>query len=84
MNRPWWPLVLAVAQRPRLWTTALVQAWRIAPRGWWHRWPPSPMPPAPYVDFRLQTVYGTTDGVLQPADLVAYLEWCRRMRGLSG
>lgn len=42
------------------------------------------MPPTSYVDFRLQTVYGSTDGVLQPADLVGYLEWCRRMRSLSG
>jgi hypothetical protein len=29
-------------------------------------------------------VYGTADAVLRPADLVAYLEWCRRMRSLAG
>jgi hypothetical protein len=32
----------------------------------------------------MQTVYGDPDAPLQPADLVAYLEWCRRMQGDAG
>jgi hypothetical protein len=77
--------VLAVARRPDLWAVALGQAARLAPGGWWRRWPPVPTPPAGYLRFRMQTQYG--DGVPQPdgADLVQYLEWCRaersRLRG---
>jgi hypothetical protein len=28
--------------------------------------------------FRLQTQYGDSDRTPDPADLVAYLDWCRR------
>jgi hypothetical protein len=65
---------LAVAVRPRLWPSLA----RLAPSGWWRRWPPSPFPPAEYVRFRTQTMYGDT-GHLDRRDLIAYLEWCRRM-----
>ncbi len=44
----------AVLARPRLWSSAA----RLAPPGWWRRWPPSPLPPADYVRFRTQTMYG--------------------------
>lgn len=69
----------AVARRPDLWPTALRQAWRLTPPRWWRRWPPLPLPPQPYLAFRLQTMYGPAGGPLSGADLVAYLEWCRRM-----
>jgi hypothetical protein len=68
--------ILAVAGRPRLWASAA----RLAPPGWWRRWPPSPVPPAEYVRFRSQTMYG--DGrAPDHTDLVVYLRWCRRMGG---
>jgi len=66
----------ALLRRPRLWSSAL----RLVPPRWWRRWPPVPWPPRPYVRFRLQTMYGDDGGRLDPADLIAYLEWCRRMR----
>jgi hypothetical protein len=67
---------LALLARPTLWPTAA----RLAPPGWWRRWPPRPLPPAEYVRFRTQTMYGDDGGRLAGDDLVAYLEWCRRMR----
>jgi hypothetical protein len=68
------PIVLAVLARPGLWSSAARQA----PPGWWRRWPPRPFPPADYVHFRSETMYGDT-GRLSAHDLIAYLEWCRRM-----
>jgi hypothetical protein len=69
---------VAVAVRPRLWPTALRQAQRLAVPGWWRRWPPLPKPDARYLRFRLQTAYGDPHRPPDPADVVAYLEWCRK------
>jgi hypothetical protein len=68
------PAVLAVAKHPRLWPILA----RLTPPGWWRRWPPNPLPPPDYIRFRTQTMYGD-GGRLDPQDLIAYLEWCRRM-----
>lgn len=67
----------AVALRPWLWRVALVQAVRLAPRGWWRRWPPDPRPDPAYLRFRLQTQYGDPHHAAEPADLLDYLKWCR-------
>jgi hypothetical protein len=68
----------AVAVRPRLWGAAAVQVRRLARPGWWRRWPPVPAPDPEWLRFRARTAYG--DGSLppKPADVVAWLEWCRR------
>lgn len=70
-------VVAVVARRPALWPTALGQARRLAPAGWWRRPPFLPLPPAGYLDFRRVTQYGTTDGPTDPADVVNYLAWCK-------
>ena len=49
---------VAVLRRPRLWPTALRQAFRLARPGWWRRPPFLPLPDPDYVRFRLQTAYG--------------------------
>jgi len=78
----------ALVRRPHLWSVAVVTAVRLAPRGWWRRWPPVPWPDAEYWRFRMQTAYGGDgDAPPQPEDVVAYLEWCaqrwrRRRRAL--
>jgi hypothetical protein len=77
------PAALAVAVRPRLWATAVTQAWRLAVPGWWRRWPPVPKPDPAYLRFRLQTAYGDTATGPEPVDVVAYLEWCRRFRAVE-
>ncbi|MFN8035893.1 MAG: hypothetical protein U0V73_08170 [Acidimicrobiia bacterium] len=75
----WWRAVVAVLVRPRLWPTALVQAFRLARPAWWRRPPFLPLPDPAYLRFRLETQYGAA-GRPRPGDVVAYLEWCRAMR----
>ncbi len=77
----WIGSAAALARRPDLWLTALRLARRMVPRRWWRRWPPSPLPPADYVAFRRQTMYGPAGGPLRGEDLIAYLNWCRRSYG---
>ena len=67
----------AVAARPRLWWTALVQAARFAPDGWWRRPPFMPLPPGGLTRFRSETMYGDADVAPSRADVVVWLEWCR-------
>lgn len=81
---------LAVAARPRLWWPALTMVARMAPRGWWRRWPPLPSPSAAYAEFRVHTALGgpvapgsPPERALDAAEVVAFLEWCRRMAMLS-
>lgn len=49
----------------------------MAAPGWARRWPFLPRPDPEYLGFRLTTQYGAERDP-EPADLVAYLEWCRR------
>ena len=69
--------------RPWLWPTAVVQLFVLARPGWWKRWPPLPQPDRDYFRFRMVTAYGDPDHPAEPHDLVAYLEWCRRMRAFA-
>jgi alpha-beta hydrolase superfamily lysophospholipase len=71
----------AVLVRPSLWLTAVRTLARLAAPGWWRRRPHLPLPDADYLRFRMETQYGG-DGSTPPApaDVVAYLRWCRRTR----
>lgn len=73
---------LAVLARPDLWATALRQALRLSPTGWWRRAPFLPVPTADYLRFRLETQYGS-DADVRPGDVIAYLSWCRSMGHLT-
>jgi hypothetical protein len=73
----------AVAVRPALWPVAVRQALVLARPGWWRRWPPLPVPDPAYLRFRLRTVYGHPSRPPRPADLLAYLDWCRDFRRLG-
>lgn len=70
---------LALALHPSLWPTAVGQALRVAPAGWWRRRPFLPVPDPGYLRFRLQTAYGT-DREPTIDDLLTYLRWCRDWR----
>ena len=72
------PAALAVAVRPALWGVAVRQCLRLAVPGWWRRWPPVPAPDPEYLAFRFQTAFGDPAAGPAPADVVAYLDWCRR------
>jgi hypothetical protein len=77
------PIVVAVLAHPTLWPTAIVQALRLAPRGWWRHAPFLPVPDPAYLAFRLETQYGR-DAEPSADDVVSYLRWCRdeaRRRG---
>jgi hypothetical protein len=80
----WREGAVAVARRPDLWPTALIMAWRLVPRRRWRRWPSRRDPASSYLAFRRQTFSGRTDTPIGSEDLVAYLEWCRRMHGRLG
>lgn len=74
-----WPVraLLAVLPHPSLWWVGLRQARRLAASGWWRRPPFLPLPDREYLRFRLETQYGDPEHQPEPADLVAYLRWCR-------
>lgn len=77
-------IIGAVLLRPSLWWTAVRQAGRLAPRGWWRRAPFLPVPPADYLEFRLVTQYGgghgEPRGEIRAIDVVDYLQWCKEQR----
>jgi hypothetical protein len=70
-------IVGVVLVRPRLWPTAVRQAWRLAPRRWWAAPPYLPVPSRDYLGFRLQTQYGDISHRPDTDDVVNYLRWCR-------
>jgi hypothetical protein len=72
------PVVAAVVVRPNLWWVAGRQALRLAEPGWWRKWPPVPRPAAGYLAFRLECATGCAARDATPAEVVSYLEWCRK------
>jgi len=68
---------VAVAVRPRLWATALVEAKRMIPNRWWARRPFLPFPDRSLLAFRAETQYGDATHGLDPGDIIVWLEWCR-------
>lgn len=67
--------------RPVLWPTALAAVGRLARPGWWHHRPFLPLPDDRWWGFRMETAYGRTDADPPLADVLAYLQWCRRGGG---
>ncbi|HUI03027.1 MAG TPA: hypothetical protein VLZ77_05770 [Acidimicrobiales bacterium] len=73
-------LVRALARRPWLWPDAAMEAVRLAPPGWWRRWPPLPLPDEALWRFRMETAYGGRgDQVPDGHDVVRFIGWCRDM-----
>lgn len=63
-------------RHPMLWPTAVLIAFRLAAPGWWRRRPFLPRPDPAYLQFRMETQYGS-DTEPDPEDLIAYLAWVR-------
>lgn len=70
-------IVIAVLRRPGLWGTALRQALRLAPPGWWRRFPFLPLPDAKYAQMRAVIQYGNENHPADVADVLKYLAWCK-------
>lgn len=77
----------AVVIRPHLWITAVRQAIRLTPTGWWKSAPFLPLPPADYLEFRLVTQYGGGHGSSRPTasteDVIDYLAWCKQWNAIQ-
>ena len=76
-------VTVAVAAHPSLWPTAVGQARRLVPSGWWRRRPYLPVPSASYLEFRLVTQYGDISHRPEPGDVLNYLRWCRDWQRLD-
>ena len=76
----------AVGPHPGLWWASAGALRRLARRGWWRRAPFLPLPGEAYWHFRLVTAFGGTGegAALSGAEVVAYLQWCRRTRPRRG
>ena len=75
-----WRSSRALARHPSLWATAIRSIFRLAPHGWWKRWPFIPVPPAGLLAFRGETMYGHAAALPPPEDLIGWLRWCRAQR----
>ena len=73
-------IVLAVVVRPRLWSIAVTQLFRLVPRNWWRRSPFLPIPSQSYIRFRKQTQYGGNNHPIEVRDVLSYLNWLRDLR----
>lgn len=73
-------LVRAIA-RPRLLGSMLRAAWRFRARRWWRRPPFLPLPPRPYLEWRIHTAYGDEGREPTPAEMSRYLRWANRLYG---
>lgn len=72
-----------LVRHPGLWPEAIRSLFALAPRKWWTRAPFLPIPDRDYLSWRIVTAYGNADSDLQGEDLVAYLRWRRRRRGME-
>ncbi|HSG78850.1 MAG TPA: hypothetical protein VLD62_04650 [Acidimicrobiia bacterium] len=73
-------VLLAVARHPSLWGTALGFLREIGCKEW-RKWLLCVLRPRrTYLRWRIATAYGDPDADLDPADVVAFLQWRRRQR----
>lgn len=72
-----------VLGHPSLALPLLRAAWRFRRRDWYRRPPFLPLPPAEYLEWRLETAYGGADRLPDPSELRRYLRWTRWMAGRS-
>jgi hypothetical protein len=80
-GRAWWvEAAAAVSRHPSLWHIAAAESVGLAPQGWWHHWPPLPLPSPDWLAFRMETAYGDPGARPSPEDVVAWLDWCKALR----
>jgi hypothetical protein len=77
-------MVALLARRPWLLPSLLGLAWATRRRHWYRQLPFLPLPPAPYVAWRMETAYGDRAEAPGPGEAARYLAWAARMRKESG
>jgi hypothetical protein len=66
--------------RPALGWALLRTAWRFRSADWYRRPPFLPLPPAPYLAWRMKTAWGDEEHQPGVAELERYLRWVLWMR----
>ncbi len=72
-------LRLAIAH-PSLIVPFLRSAWAFRSRDWYRRPPFLPLPPASYLQWRMETAYGDPNAAPPADELKRYLRWTYEMR----
>lgn len=67
-------------RRPRMIPYLLRAAWAFRARDWYRRFPFVPMPPRSYMQWRLDTAFGSPDAEPTIDEMERYLEWSASMR----
>lgn len=67
-------------RRPLLFRDILGAAWSFRDRRWYAHPPYLPLPPDPYLRWRLDTAYGDPEAAPPAAEGARFLRWATRMR----
>ncbi|MDH3607033.1 MAG: hypothetical protein OER12_08550 [Acidimicrobiia bacterium] len=70
----------AIIRRPTLWGEAIRAFFAMTPAKWWRMSPFLPVPRRSYLNWRLQTAYGSAEVRPQPVDIIRFLEWRKAQR----
>ena len=71
----------AILHHPRLWPAMARQVVKMAPNGWWRRYPYLPVPSESLWNFRLETAYGDLSAVVPEHDLAEVSAWSDSLIG---
>ncbi len=75
-----WSLIKLVLARPGLWIPLLKAGWAFRARDWYRTPPFLPLPPVRYVQWRMETAFGSADATPTPEELKRFLEWSEQLR----
>ena len=85
MGRSYYAGVLVAAlRRPALLLALLRHAWVFRGREWYRHPPFLPIPPAPYMAWRMYTAYGDAEATPPLDELERYLHWAAKLRVKTG
>ena len=74
------PFLSLAVRRPALMPALLGLAWSFRARDWVKRPPFLPLPPAGYMQWRMDTAYGDPHAVPPPDELERFVRWAAAMR----
>lgn len=80
ISSPYARMARLAARHPSLWLPLLRSSWTFRARDWYRRPPFLPLPPASYLQWRMETAYGDADATPPVSELNRYLRWTAEMR----